>query len=70
MASRRHGLFSDPATLVAGAKKGLSVSVSEPYVFASSKWFDLFRSGVYLRYAERFLKPEQIDRVEAEKYLA
>lgn len=33
--------------------------------------FDLFlRSGVYLRYAERFLKPEQIDRVEVEKYLS
>lgn len=33
--------------------------------------FDLFlRSGVYLRYAERFLKPEQIDAVDVEKYLA
>jgi len=32
--------------------------------------FDLFlRSGVYLRYAERFLKPEQIDAVEVEKYI-
>ena len=32
--------------------------------------FDLFlRSGVYLRYAERYLKPEQIDRVDIEKYL-
>ena len=32
--------------------------------------FDLFlRSGVYLRYAERFLKPEQIDKVEVEKYV-
>ena len=32
--------------------------------------FDLFlRSGAYLRYAERFLKPEQIDRVEVEKYI-
>jgi HD-GYP domain-containing protein (c-di-GMP phosphodiesterase class II) len=32
--------------------------------------FDLFlRSGVYQRYAERFLKPEQIDHVEIEKYL-
>ncbi|TAK47760.1 MAG: GAF domain-containing protein [Betaproteobacteria bacterium] len=33
--------------------------------------FDLFlRSGVYRRYAERFLKPEQIDAVEIEKYLS
>jgi HD-GYP domain-containing protein (c-di-GMP phosphodiesterase class II) len=33
--------------------------------------FDLFlRSGVYLRYAERYLKPEQIDHVEVEKYLS
>ncbi len=32
--------------------------------------FDLFlRSGVYLRYAERYLKPEQIDTVDIEKYL-
>ena len=32
--------------------------------------FDLFlRSGVYLRYAERFLKPEQIDDVEIKRYL-
>lgn len=32
--------------------------------------FDLFlRSGAYLRYAQRFLKPEQIDRVEVEKYI-
>jgi HD-GYP domain-containing protein (c-di-GMP phosphodiesterase class II) len=32
--------------------------------------FDLFlRSGVYLRYAERYLKPEQIDKVEVEKYI-
>ena len=32
--------------------------------------FDLFlRSGVYRRYAERFLKPEQIDAVEIERYL-
>jgi len=33
--------------------------------------FDLFlRSGVYLRYAERYLKPEQIDAVDVAKYLA
>jgi len=33
--------------------------------------FDLFlRSGVYLRYAERFLKPEQIDAVNIEEYLS
>ncbi|HOI75745.1 MAG TPA: HD domain-containing phosphohydrolase [Syntrophales bacterium] len=32
--------------------------------------FDLFlRSGVYLRYARRFLKPEQIDEVDTSKYL-
>jgi HD-GYP domain-containing protein (c-di-GMP phosphodiesterase class II) len=32
--------------------------------------FDLFlSSGVYLRYAERYLKPEQIDRVDVSKYL-
>jgi HD-GYP domain-containing protein (c-di-GMP phosphodiesterase class II) len=32
--------------------------------------FDLFlRSGVYKRYAERYLKPEQIDSVDIEKYL-
>lgn len=32
--------------------------------------FDLFlTSGVYLRYAERFLKPEQIDTVKIEDYL-
>jgi HD-GYP domain-containing protein (c-di-GMP phosphodiesterase class II) len=32
--------------------------------------FDLFlRSGVYQRYAERYLKPEQIDHVDIEKYL-
>ena len=33
--------------------------------------FDLFlRSGVYLEYAQRFLKPEQIDAVDIEKYIA
>jgi HD-GYP domain-containing protein (c-di-GMP phosphodiesterase class II) len=32
--------------------------------------FELFlRSGVYLRYAERFLKPEQIDPVDLSQYL-
>ncbi len=32
--------------------------------------FDLFlRSGVYLRYAERYLKPEQIDSVDVSTYL-
>jgi hypothetical protein len=32
--------------------------------------FDLFlRSGCHLRYAERYLKPEQIDNVEVEKYI-
>ncbi|MCK9197273.1 MAG: hypothetical protein M0P16_09860 [Syntrophales bacterium] len=32
--------------------------------------FDLFlRSGVYLRYAERFLRPEQIDAVNVDEYL-
>jgi HD-GYP domain-containing protein (c-di-GMP phosphodiesterase class II) len=32
--------------------------------------FDLFlSSGVYLRYAERYLKPEQIDTVDVAKYL-
>ncbi len=33
--------------------------------------FDLFlRSGVYRRYAEKFLKPEQIDEVDIAKYVA
>jgi HD-GYP domain-containing protein (c-di-GMP phosphodiesterase class II) len=33
--------------------------------------FDLFlRSGVYLRYAERYLRPEQIDHVDIGQYLA
>jgi HD-GYP domain-containing protein (c-di-GMP phosphodiesterase class II) len=33
--------------------------------------FELFlRSGVYRRYAEQYLKPEQIDEVDIEKYLA
>jgi hypothetical protein len=33
--------------------------------------FDLFlRSGVYLRYAEQYLDPEQIDEVDIESYLA
>jgi len=33
--------------------------------------FELFlRSGVYLRYAERFLKPEQIDAVNIDEYLS
>lgn len=33
--------------------------------------FELFlRSGVYLRYAEQFLQPQQIDRVDVEQYLA
>ena len=33
--------------------------------------FSLFlRSGVYLTYAERYLKPEQIDAVDVESYLA
>jgi hypothetical protein len=32
--------------------------------------FDLFlTSGVYQRYAEKFLKPEQIDAVDIKKYL-
>ena len=32
--------------------------------------FDLFlSSGVYLRYAERYLRPEQIDQVDVAKYL-
>jgi HD-GYP domain-containing protein (c-di-GMP phosphodiesterase class II) len=35
-----------------------------------SDLFDLFlRSGVYLRYAKRFLKPEQIDEVDLSRYL-
>ncbi|NPU84620.1 MAG: GAF domain-containing protein [Syntrophaceae bacterium] len=35
-----------------------------------SALFDLFlRSGVYLRYAKRFLKPEQIDEVDISQYL-
>jgi HD-GYP domain-containing protein (c-di-GMP phosphodiesterase class II) len=33
--------------------------------------FDLFlSSGVYLRYAEKFLAPEQIDHIDIEKYLS
>ena len=32
--------------------------------------FELFlRSGVYLSYAKRFLRPEQIDAVDIEEYL-
>lgn len=32
--------------------------------------FDLFlTSGLHRRYAERFLKPEQIDEVDIEKYV-
>ncbi len=34
-------------------------------------WFDLFlRSGVYREYAEKFMKPEQIDHVDIEGYLS
>lgn len=49
------------------------------YIMASMKMdqhidadlFDLFlSSGVYLRYAEKFLAPEQIDHVDIEKYLS
>ena len=33
--------------------------------------FDLFLpSGVYLTYAEQFLKPDQIDPVEIERFLS
>ena len=55
--------------------KSLSESVKILHKFKQDnhidgELFDLFlRSGVYLRYAERFLKPEQIDTVEVEKYI-
>jgi HD-GYP domain-containing protein (c-di-GMP phosphodiesterase class II) len=33
--------------------------------------FDLFlSSGIYLRYAEKFLKPEQIDTVDVAKFIS
>ena len=36
-----------------------------------SELFDLFlRSGVYREYAERFMKPEQIDTVDIATYVA
>jgi HD-GYP domain-containing protein (c-di-GMP phosphodiesterase class II) len=53
----------------------LSESVKILYRFKKDKHidpdlFDLFlSSGVYLRYAERYLKPEQIDSVDVSKYL-
>ena len=55
--------------------KSLSESVKILHKFKQDnhidgELFDLFlRSGVYQRYAERFLKPEQIDTVEVEKYI-
>jgi len=55
--------------------KTLSESVKILHKFKTdnhidAELFDLFlRSGAYLRYAERYLKPEQIDRVEVEKYI-
>ncbi len=55
--------------------KSLSESVKILHKFKTdnhidAELFDLFlSSGVYQRYAERFLKPEQIDRVEVEKYI-
>ena len=55
--------------------KSLSESVKILHKFKQDnhidgELFDLFlRSGVYLRYAERFLKPEQIDIVEVENYI-
>jgi HD-GYP domain-containing protein (c-di-GMP phosphodiesterase class II) len=55
--------------------KSLSESVKILHKFKQDnhidgELFDLFlRSGVYLRYAERYLKPEQIDKVEVEKYI-
>ncbi len=56
--------------------KSLSESVKILYFFKKDNHidpdlFDLFlRSGVYLRYAERYLKPEQIDAVDIAKYLS
>jgi HD-GYP domain-containing protein (c-di-GMP phosphodiesterase class II)/HAMP domain-containing protein len=53
----------------------LSESVKILYFFKKDKHidpdlFDLFlSSGVYLRYAERYLRPEQIDSVDVSKYL-
>ena len=55
--------------------KTLSESVKLLHKFKTdnhidAELFDLFlRSGAYLRYAERYLKPEQIDPVEVEKYI-
>jgi HD-GYP domain-containing protein (c-di-GMP phosphodiesterase class II) len=55
--------------------KTLSESVNILYFFKKDRHidpelFDLFlTSGVYLRYAERYLNPEQIDHIDVSKYL-
>ena len=55
--------------------KTLSESIKILWLFKKDRHidaelFDLFlRSGVYRRYAERFLKPEQIDEVDIAPYL-
>jgi len=41
------------------------------YQHVDKELFTLFvKSGVYLSYAEQFLKPEQIDKVEIETLLS
>ena len=55
--------------------KTLSESVKILSFFKKDKHIDpelfdrFLSSGVYLRYAERYLKPEQIDSVDVSKYL-
>ena len=55
--------------------KTLSESIEILWTFKQNQHidpdlFDLFlRSGVYLRYAEKFMRPDQIDEVDISKYL-
>jgi len=55
--------------------KTLSESIDILWTFKQNQHidpdlFDLFlRSGVYLRYAEKFMHPDQIDEVDISKYL-
>jgi HD-GYP domain-containing protein (c-di-GMP phosphodiesterase class II) len=58
----KHGKsLSEALRIMNGMKNDAHV---DPELFAL-----FLRSGVYLRYAERFLKPEQIDAVNIEEYL-
>jgi HD-GYP domain-containing protein (c-di-GMP phosphodiesterase class II) len=55
--------------------KKLSEAVQILYYFKQDKHidpdlFDLFlKNGVYLEYAREYLNPEQIDKVDIEKYI-